>query len=1222
MKKMIFAMAAALMAAAPIQAKDLQDLRIYINPGHGGWGSGDRHMGTIGHGDADYTDTCGFFETNTNTWKGLALLQRLADYGFKYDPTLNQRPEGAAEELYRWGAARDMSQGLVMSHVKNGVSRDINEIAVEVEVNNFDYFISVHSNAATEGSSTNYPAMFIRGEGGKESVPGSTEVSRVIWPYAYSNEHSNWSHYSMTNPSINYDIDFWSGDYAITTMPDGTKVKGYYAVLRHNTPGMLVEGYFHTYQPARHRAMNPDVCAIEGEAYARGIAEYFGVAQEETGDLYGIVRDLHERFKHKYYNAPSSSPDAFMPLNGAKVTLVDASGNDVAEYTTDDEWNGAFVFRHIAPGDYTIRVSCEGYKDATADQCGPFTVEAAKVTYPRVYLESLSYEPPTETFADYVDEINTPAILAADAYNFGEQPLTATIPALEGKTIKRVIYRNDKLYILAHDTAKTPTLLVVDANTLSLKAEVSTEGTVGSHCNLSDIAVTADGILIGSAAQHTVLLDDELEPGEVKANCNFYRWENGEDGTPQGAPIKWFDTGATANFYSAVTGFTFAYTGTIKEGTVYLPSYSTYYNRKVWLNTLDIFDGELSSSSFVNVTKDRMNMDELGDDVTISLSPASSQSFIVNSKLVSPMQFHGVTYEEQGQLPADHLSATAAREGYFKYAGHAMMVAHDNGAIRLIDITKGVSDPSPVETSNTAVEGSAATTGRAVVTRNQDDAITAAHIELFAINGSNISRYSTKDTEQPMVRGNWAYDLTANPGYDNDYTLFFHLTDAAHAKVRLVALQSSSDQPVIEVADADFAKGINSVVVDASSFSGAYTWEVIVDNKTIPSATTIFNSDIVSSGVAIDLDTNSSNYGTIFVSQKDGERGIRAFSPSFEPYNTTPWLAGMWDTGVGASPWRLAMLGDKLIITDWGDAQGGMYLLDPGKPTERTNFFAGTCNSASGEWTYNGKVIGGSTSGVAVRGSGEGTTLISFQEDWPSDYSLNLVTYDLGNATQITEAPVQSDKFKAVSSYLANGNVDVLTCDQGMVLGQVRGGGNNSKGVPSFLVTTLEGDILFNSGESMESLNGSAGCFALSPDGSTLCVQDDGNNIHVCSLEWTPEFKLTELYTFNVLMDGGWDLNSYQATFDPAGNLYVANRSSFRVFALPREASQATTMAPTSQGLIGTGDGINDIAIDEPATDESAIYYNLQGVQVSAGHLTPGIYVKVTQGKATKILVK
>lgn len=214
------------------QAKDIQDLRIYINPGHGGWSTGDRALGTVKHGDPVYDsstqmykDTTNFYETNTNTWKGLALLQRLSEYGFKYDPTLNQKPEGAEDVLYRWGAARDMSQGLVMSHVKNGISRNINEIAIEVEANNFDFFMSVHSNAHVDGNNTNYPALFIRGENKTESSPGSADACRTIWPFAYSNQHSCWSNYSMTNVALYYDIDFGAVTMQSPTTETATSLK-------------------------------------------------------------------------------------------------------------------------------------------------------------------------------------------------------------------------------------------------------------------------------------------------------------------------------------------------------------------------------------------------------------------------------------------------------------------------------------------------------------------------------------------------------------------------------------------------------------------------------------------------------------------------------------------------------------------------------------------------------------------------------------------------------------------------------------------------------------------------------------------------------------------------------------------------------------------------------------------------------------------------------------
>ena len=96
-----------------------EDVRIYINPGHGSWGgASNRHMPTIGHSpisDED-PDTTDFFESNTNLEKGLSMLYKLIDYGCPFDPTLNQENENPN----RIGAALDLSQGVVMSRVKCG----------------------------------------------------------------------------------------------------------------------------------------------------------------------------------------------------------------------------------------------------------------------------------------------------------------------------------------------------------------------------------------------------------------------------------------------------------------------------------------------------------------------------------------------------------------------------------------------------------------------------------------------------------------------------------------------------------------------------------------------------------------------------------------------------------------------------------------------------------------------------------------------------------------------------------------------------------------------------------------------------------------------------------------------------------------------------------------------------------------------------------------------
>ena len=117
MKKILLTSALALAVAVGASAKTADELRIYINPGHGSWTANDRPCTLVGHGaySRTNTDTLSFFESNTNLWKAFGLLEDLREYGLKFDPSLNQTGE-------RWqiGAARDMSNNIVMSHVKCG----------------------------------------------------------------------------------------------------------------------------------------------------------------------------------------------------------------------------------------------------------------------------------------------------------------------------------------------------------------------------------------------------------------------------------------------------------------------------------------------------------------------------------------------------------------------------------------------------------------------------------------------------------------------------------------------------------------------------------------------------------------------------------------------------------------------------------------------------------------------------------------------------------------------------------------------------------------------------------------------------------------------------------------------------------------------------------------------------------------------------------------------
>ena len=95
LRKLFATAAMALFVGATAMAQTPQEIRIYINPGHGSWTANDRPMGTVKHGannaysDAN-NDTTNFFESNTNLQKAFGTLEKLIEYGIPFDRTKNQ----------------------------------------------------------------------------------------------------------------------------------------------------------------------------------------------------------------------------------------------------------------------------------------------------------------------------------------------------------------------------------------------------------------------------------------------------------------------------------------------------------------------------------------------------------------------------------------------------------------------------------------------------------------------------------------------------------------------------------------------------------------------------------------------------------------------------------------------------------------------------------------------------------------------------------------------------------------------------------------------------------------------------------------------------------------------------------------------------------------------------------------------------------------------------
>ncbi|MBQ7684097.1 MAG: N-acetylmuramoyl-L-alanine amidase [Bacteroidaceae bacterium] len=325
-----------------------QNKRVYLNPGHGSWGPDDRPMPTIPYPMLSTTgrpDTCGFYESNTNLWKALecgARLKKNGHFTVKFSRVKN------GPYPYRKGASNEFRY-----------NRSLSEISAEVDTWGADMFLSIHSNAASEGSLINYPLFLYRGYDSQESAAGSKAMAQAIWPRLTEAMHAGFEvmTYYKTSTNIRGDIDFyhssWTNDRGIT---------GYLGVLHHLTPGFLSEGYFHTYQPARHRALNQDWCRQEGIRYYRGIIDYFGVNDEKLGCIMGQLHDrIQKSSSLEYFNACPDTPDEYLPANGVLVRLKNSDGEVVSTYVTDQNYNGIFVFNDLEPGRYFIEMKADGY---------------------------------------------------------------------------------------------------------------------------------------------------------------------------------------------------------------------------------------------------------------------------------------------------------------------------------------------------------------------------------------------------------------------------------------------------------------------------------------------------------------------------------------------------------------------------------------------------------------------------------------------------------------------------------------------------------------------------------------------------------------------------------------------------------------------------------------------------------------------------------------------
>ncbi len=324
---------------SPISSSQgLSGIKICIDPGHGGFGSNDRHL--IPDPGVD------FYESESNFRKALHLK------GF-----LEER--GAIVILTRYS-----NSGVVYENPIDPEEPSLSARVATANANNVDWFHSIHSNAG----GANYTLMLVR----EQIVVGGDAVygpgtGQPEWPQAWQMSllmaPTIRSYMRTTDARVFRDWTFYGGANGGYTL----------GVLRGLImPGELSEGSFHDFTPETRRLMNNDYRKMEAWALLRSFATYFEQPPETLGIVAGILTNY----------------ETSQPINGVVVRL----SPEGRVYTVDNYKNGFFMFDSLTPGARWIRFEAPGFLpdstqvNVTSD--GPqfadrqfFGQVAAKVTY-------------------------------------------------------------------------------------------------------------------------------------------------------------------------------------------------------------------------------------------------------------------------------------------------------------------------------------------------------------------------------------------------------------------------------------------------------------------------------------------------------------------------------------------------------------------------------------------------------------------------------------------------------------------------------------------------------------------------------------------------------------------------------------------------------------------------------------------------------------------------
>lgn len=1184
--KKCFMLLAAVLLTMSMSAKDLTGIKFYVNPGHGSFGPNDRPMATIPYPNLSHgmPDTCGFYESNTNLQKAWYLGQKLQTAGAEVmyshtecGPWPYEKDDKGNYPGYTWAAYQALPD-------YRKYNRVLSEMCAEVDANDIDYFISIHSNAVDpDGTTTNYLLYLYNGN---DASDPSHAMSLASWPHR--------------NEILTSGIDVASHytQKGSTNLRDGES----YSALKHGTPGFLVEGYFHTYQPARHRALNYDYCHMEGLAYYRGIVDYYGADKEEVGYIIGTVKDSVFKMDHPLFTYVSNTNDQWVPCNGAEVILK-KGGVEVDRYTVDNNYNGLFIFEGLEPGDdYSLEASCDGYYPMHKVHKAPFSVKANATTYKFLHLKDTAYIPPKIIYYNYPNPEQPVYLGVPNTFEMQQSFVGKHMDQLlANQTIRRTLYRNGKMYILAIDEAKEPTLAIADENGI-IEQQLPTDfcavnGTDG--LKLSDIAFTAEGVLVGCSMEAV-----SFTPSN---KWNLYKWQNTEQGWIGELWQTHANNETAGNFNNSYVGQTIAYSGTIEEGTLVSTAITTGSNKKIRFVIFTINNDKIATAK--RNQDDNVTEIKYGANAKLTVSPRDNMSFIYSSSILPAFEWKIATNTADKPIIIGTMPFKTHTPNYFQYASKSLMIAPaedtegKNIGVALYDITKGVDKPQLIKTTNTTLEASNADYTTAFAQVN------GADLTLYLVKDTTISKFTTIDVQQPVVAAIGAYELRLAEEGDNYVFSFVATTDAKSANL---VFYNKGGYISGKVALTNIVKGANTATVAKADLPGksgqTLTWAVELEGETIANWGRIHHTPLanlkadastamVRPFISINNNPESDYFQYLYVMDRQGsgnaKSGLHAFTPDYKQINTAPLKGGRDMYG---SPYR-SFVDDQgyIWISDGRDATSGIIVADPAN-LEGTyeEFFVFdnrlTTTDYAGLLTNNGVDVGSSSVGLSVYGTGKDAKLLTINEDagtWLKHMSL--VIYNIGTEEgtyqhswdSLPSAQIELKGMVAIDGY-------PLGCSHGVWIATNRSSGQNNSSATALQFYDWEGTRQLSSAEApyKDLIDGCAGgACALNEDESVLYMIDGSQNLLVWDIVWEGNKPVMTLrYSYKCGMSSIREMH-----LDYAGNLVCSGDkgTGIVVFTVPSEEN--VTLVPAKKALTvtcpGTAVPVTGVALDTAAVE-------------------------------------